>query len=57
MITSDITDNLVYKDTRSAFNMIDFFASWFGIRTNLTKDDYDIFKEERQGKSLNRQAD
>lgn len=52
VIASDITDNLEYKVTRSAFNMIDFFASWFGLRTNLTKDDYDIFNAESDSNPL-----
>lgn len=46
VVSSDITVNQEYKVTRSAFNMMDFFASWLGVRTNLTKDDYDIFKED-----------
>ena len=46
MVASDITDNREYKVTRSAFNMIDFYASWLGVKTNLTRDDYDIFTAE-----------
>ena len=46
VVASDINDNREYKVTRSAFSMMDFFASWFGVRTNLTKDDYDIFEAE-----------
>ena len=46
VVASDINDNHEYKVTRSAFNMIDFYASWLGVKTNLTRDDYDIFTAE-----------
>ena len=46
VVASDITDNREYEVTRSAFNMIDFYASWLGVKTNLTRDDYDIFTAE-----------
>ena len=46
VVASDINENKEYDVTRSAFNMIDFYASWFGVKTNLTKDDYDIFNDE-----------
>jgi len=46
VIASDINDNQEYKVVRSAYNMLDFYASWFGVRTDLTRDDYDIFTAE-----------
>ncbi|SKA62313.1 Phosphoethanolamine transferase for glucans (OPG), alkaline phosphatase superfamily [Succinivibrio dextrinosolvens DSM 3072] len=52
VVASDINDNQEYKVTRSAFNMIDFYASWFGVKTNLTRDDYDIFRSESDSNPL-----
>ncbi|MBE6423890.1 MAG: phosphoethanolamine transferase [Succinivibrio dextrinosolvens] len=52
VVASDIRENREYNVTRSAFNMMDFYASWFGVRTNLTKDDYDIFNEESDSNPL-----
>lgn len=44
--SSDDKETTMADTTRSAKHFIDFFASWIGVKTNLTIDNYDIFSKE-----------
>lgn len=43
IISGDNHQNSIYNVTRSGNNLINFFPTWFGVITNLTPAEYNIF--------------